>query len=457
MFLGIKNIHLVGIGGSGMCGIAEILHNLGFKVTGSDLSESETITHLRELGITVYIGHSEKNLGDAEVLVKSTAVPETNPEIQEGFRKKIPVIRRAEMLGELMRLKEGIAVAGTHGKTTTTSMIATVLHYAKFDPTIIIGGRLSLIGSHAKLGKSEFLVAEADESDGSFLSLLPSIGIITNIDNDHLDFYGSFSKIKDAFISFANNVPFYGFACICLDCENIQEILPHLTKFYITYGIETNADFQARDIKFDHKSSRYNLYFKNKLLGGIKLQVPGKATVLNSLAAIATSHELGIDFKTYSMGISKYQRLHRRMEFMGKCKGAMVFNDYGHHPTEVKVTLQTFKQIKKNRLIAVFQPHRYSRTKLLLDDFGKSFYNADILYVTDIYPAGEKPIKGISGKLLAETVKKFGFKNIKFISDKNKLLKILKKTCQPDDIILFLGAGDIWKVGLDIIDNKESK
>ncbi|MCK4667591.1 UDP-N-acetylmuramate--L-alanine ligase [Candidatus Dependentiae bacterium] len=457
MFLGIKNIHFVGIGGSGMCGIAEILHNLGFKVTGSDLSESETVAHLRELGIPVFIGHSEKNLGDAEVLVKSTAVPETNPEIQEGFRKKIPVIRRAEMLGELMRLKEGIAVAGTHGKTTTTSMVATIMHFAKLDPTIIIGGRLSLIESHAKLGKSEFLVAEADESDGSFLSLLPSIGIITNIDNDHLDFYESFSKIKDAFISFANNVPFYGFVCICLDCENIQEILPHLTKFYITYGIETNADFQARDIKFDYKSTTYNLYFKNELLGGIKLQVPGKATVLNSLAAIATSHELGINFKTYSKGISKYQGLHRRMEFMGKCKGAMVFNDYGHHPTEVKVTLQTFKQIKKNRLIAVFQPHRYSRTKLLLDDFGKSFYNADILYITDIYPAGEKPIRGISGKLLAETVKKFGFKNIKFISDKNKLLKILIKTCQPDDIILFLGAGDIWKVGLDLIDSKESK
>ncbi|HDS09646.1 MAG TPA: UDP-N-acetylmuramate--L-alanine ligase, partial [Firmicutes bacterium] len=423
MFLGIRNIHFIGIGGAGMCGIAEILHNLRFKVTGSDLSESDTILHLRRLGIKIYKGHSVKNLGASEVVVKSTAVPDSNPEIIEARRRKIPVIRRAEMLGELMRLKEGIAIAGTHGKTTTTSMIATILHYAGFDPTVIIGGRLELFGSHAKLGKSEFLIAEADESDGSFLTLYPAVGIITNIDNDHLDFYGSFEEIKDAFVNFANKIPFYGFSCICLDDPHIQEVLPRLTKTYITYGIDNNADFMARDIKINADRTEYNLYWRDKLIGPVQLSVPGKATVLNSLAAAGTSLEIGIKFKVFAEAIYKYEGLHRRMEFMGEFNGAKVYNDYGHHPTEIKTTLQTFKTVKENRLITVFQPHRFSRTELLLDEFGTAFYNTDNLIITDIYPAGEKPIPGITGRLVADTIKKFGFSPVSYIADKKEILK----------------------------------
>ncbi|MDD3627030.1 MAG: UDP-N-acetylmuramate--L-alanine ligase [bacterium] len=457
MFLGIKKIHMVGIGGSGMCGIAEILHNLGFDVRGSDLSESETISHLRKLGIKIFNGHSEQNLGDAEVVVKSTAVPESNPEVAEAKRRKIPVIRRAEMLGELMRLKEGIAIAGTHGKTTTTSMIATIFHYAGMDPTVIIGGRLELFGSHAKLGKSEFLVAEADESDGSFLTLYPAIGIITNIDNDHLDFYGSFENIKDAFVNFANKIPFYGFACVCLDDPHIQEVLPKLTKTYITYGIDNNADFMARDIVVNTEKTEYNLFRKNKLIGPVRLSVPGKATVLNSLAAAGTAMEMGIEYKVFAEAISKYKGLHRRMEFMGEMNGAMIFNDYGHHPTEIKTTLQTFKTVKQNRLITVFQPHRYSRTKLLLEEFGKAFFNTDRLIVTDIYPAGEEEIPGINGKLVADTIKQFGVTSVNYIPDKNEIVSILKKEMEQGDIILFLGAGDVWKIGLELIDRKENK
>lgn len=448
MYKKFRHIHFVGIGGVGMSGIAEVLLNLDYKVSGSDLRASETTQRLESLGATIFIGHRADNVDDAHVVVVSSAVKEDNPEYAAAKENQVPVIPRAEMLAELMRLKYGIAVAGAHGKTTTTSMVATVLAKGGIDPTVVIGGKLNSLSSGAKLGQGEFLVAEADESDGSFLLLSPTIAVVTNIDEEHLDHYtGGIDQIKDAFLQFINKIPFYGLAILCLDEKHIQDLIPSLKKRYTTYGLTAQADTYARDIEFKGMGSRFEVFHKGHCLGMFELSVPGLHSVYNSLAAIAVGLELDMDIDTIREALKEFGGLHRRFYVKGEVNGVMVVDDYGHHPTEIKATLAGAKIGWDRRTFVVFQPHRYTRTRDLMKDFFTAFNQADRLVVMGIYPAGEKPIEGVTARMLLDGIKSRGHKDATLIEDPSDVVDWVSKNVAPGDILITLGAGDVWKVG----------
>jgi UDP-N-acetylmuramate--alanine ligase len=448
---------MIGIGGTGMNGIAEVLLNLEFNVSGTDLSKNEATKRLKDLGATISIGHNAEKVHGADVVVISSAVKEDNVEVEEAKRLKIPVIPRAEMLAELMRLRNGVAVAGSHGKTSTTSMIAQVLEDAGKDPTIIVGGRLNTVGAHAKLGEGEYIVAEADESDRSFLYLSPFIAVLTNLDEEHLDQYETVEEIKKTFVNFANKVPFYCPVILCLDDPNLQSLIPQLDRKIITYGLSTQADIFSRDLRFHHYSSTANLFWKGKEIGTLKLNVPGIHNILNAMAAIAVGLYLDIPAATILKALEKYTGIGRRFELKKKVNEISIIEDYAHHPTEIKATLDAAKKGWDSRTIAIFQPHRYSRLSHLMDDFATAFNQADILLLTEIYPAGEKPIKGVTGKALYDDIQKFGHKNVHYEKYLAKIPGMVEQWAKPEDMIFVLGAGNINKIIPEIIKRLERR
>ncbi|MEW6616307.1 MAG: UDP-N-acetylmuramate--L-alanine ligase [Thermodesulfobacteriota bacterium] len=452
MYKKIKHIHFVGIGGIGMSGIAEVLLNLGYKVSGSDAQETEITRRLSHLGGNISYGHSKENLKDVDVVVISSAIRPDNPEVIGANERLIPVIPRAEMLAELMRMKYGIAVSGTHGKTTTTSMIATVLAHGGMDPTVIIGGRLNSIGTNAKLGQGEFLVAEADESDGSFLKLSPTIAVVTNIDQEHMDHYRDMEEVKNAYLDFINKIPFYGLAIVCLDHENIQSLIPKIKKRYVTYGLSSQADIQARGLAFMGAKTTFEVLQSRDVLGKITLQIPGIHNVYNCLATVAAALELDLDFKTIQEGLNEFTGIQRRFQIKGDYNGILIVDDYAHHPVEIKATLSAAKTGWGRRLVVVFQPHRFTRTRDLYEDFLVAFYQADVLIITEIYPAGEDPIPGVDAKALFEGIREHGHKNVSFIDDKDRIAAHLVDVLKEGDILITLGAGDIYKVGYELIE-----
>ena len=447
MFKNIKKVHFVGIGGIGMSGIAEILLSQGFEISGSDKSKSEVTDRLESLGIKVYEGHSPENLKDADVLVYSSAVHLDNPEVQAAIDRKIPIIKRSEMLAETMRMKYGIGIAGTHGKTTTTSMVGLTLTEGGIDPTIIVGGKLSgLGGTNARLGNGEFIVVEADEFDRTFLKLTPTIAALTTLESEHLDTYKDLDDIKGAFIEFANKVPFYGFVTLCLDEPALQDIMPHINKKIITYGLNAQSDVRATDIIHNGFSSTYKVKYFGKDLGEITLKIPGDHNIKNSLVAVVIGKELGIDFKVIKSSLESFSGVFRRFEVKYN-KEILVVDDYAHHPTEAAATLKGIRDGWDRRLIAVFQPHLYSRTRDFSQDFGRAFLNSDVFICTDVYPARELPIEGVTGELISGITKKFGHKNVHYVADKNNVPALLNEIKKDGDIIVTMGAGDIWKYG----------
>ncbi len=443
----------MGIGGIGMSGIAELLLNLGFTISGSDVADSDTVQRLRSMGAVIHIGHRPENIGDAQVVVYSSAVKLDNPECAAARTRTLPVIPRAEMLAELMRMKFSIAIAGTHGKTTTTSMLATILAMAGKDPTAVIGGRLDMFGSNARLGEGELLVAEADESDRSFLKLTPIVAVVTNIEEEHMDCYRDIDDIRETYVQFLNKVPFFGFDMVCLDDANIQHILPLLERKVITYGSHTQALYRYTEPRFSGLQTSFTVHRKGSVLGEISLGVPGKHNCLNALAAMGTALELGIDFEVIRRGLDEFKGVQRRCHVRGEKRGITVMDDYGHHPTEIRMTLSAIKNgFPKRRVIAVFQPHRYTRTRDLFDDFVNSFYDAGRLYVTEIYPASEQPIEGVSGRRLFEEIKNHGYRDAFFVEDKDDIPGTLLKVLKKGDLVVFLGAGDVWRQGLRILE-----
>ena len=458
MFSSIKKLHFVGIGGIGMSGIAEILIGEDFVITGSDRAASDNTERLESMGAHVKIGHDAKNLdADVDALVYSSAVTSDNPEVVEAHRRKIPVIRRAEMLAEVMRLKYGIAIAGTHGKTTTTSMVSLILMEGGIDPTVIVGGRLrGLAGSNARLGKGEFIVVEADEFDRSFLSITPTIAVLTSLETDHLDCYRDLEDIKGAFIQFAGKVPFYGFVVLCLDEASLQDIMPKIKKKIITYGLNGQADLQAIDIVHRQNTSKFLVVYQGKDLGEVQIQIPGKHNVQNALAAIAVGLELNVPFEKVTAGIQKFTGVFRRWEVKAEVNGITIVDDYAHHPTEIRATLAGAKSGWRRRVVCVFQPHLYSRTRDFYEDFGRAFFNADVLVLTDVYPAREEPIQGVSGELIANAAKQLGHKHVHYVPDKKSVPEFLMGLKQKGDIIITMGAGDIWKFGEAFISQLKS-
>jgi UDP-N-acetylmuramate--alanine ligase len=456
MFRKTQHIHLVGIGGSGMSGIAEVLLTLGYKVSGSDLSQSETTRRLEELGGRIAIGHHESNIGDAQVVVISSAVSSSNPEVVAAKARQIPVIPRAEMLAELMRLKFGVAIAGAHGKTTTTSMVANVLAQGGLDPTMVIGGKVNALGSHARLGRGDLLVAEADESDGSFLRLSPTIVAVTNLDREHLDHYGSMERLNESFLEFINKVPFYGLAVLCADDERLRNLLPRIVKRYQTYGLNEQAgmvpDFRATDINLRQWGSEFRAFFRGRNLGPFRLSIPGIHNVSNCLAAIAIGMELDIPVDLIRKGLAAFTGVERRFHLRGEKSGIMVVDDYGHHPTEVKATIAAAKQGWNRRVVVLFQPHRYTRSRDLMEEFTHAFDQADVLFMTEIYAAGEQPIPGVSGEKLVSAVRAAGHPSATFVERKDILAEQVLPTLRSGDLVITLGAGDIWKAGLAILD-----
>ena len=408
MYRKIRRIHFVGIGGIGMSGIAEVLLNLGYEISGSDLSSTDITQRLDDLGAAIHRGHDASHIGNADVVVTSTAVRPDNPEVISAHQRNIPVIPRAEMLAELLKMKFSIAVSGSHGKTTTTSMVATLLAHGGLDPTIVLGGKLASIGSNARLGDGEVIVAEADESDGSFLKLSPCLAVITNIDREHMDHYRDLEEIKEAFLQFANIVPFYGSTILCLDDANVREILPRIKRKTVTYGLTAAADYRAEGISFSGSSTRFSLYYRDILLGSVKLKVPGLFNVYNALATAAVAREMDLTFPVIREGLQRFTGVQRRLEVRGEAKGITVVDDYGHHPTEIRATLAAAKQVWPGRIIVIFQPHRYTRTQALFQEFLTAFTDADCLIVTDIYPASEEPIPGVNAEALCEGIRRAG-------------------------------------------------
>ena len=455
MYKKIKHIHFVGIGGIGMSGIAEVLLNLGYRVSGSDMKESDTTERLRRLGGEIAIGHRAENVTTPHVVVISSAVKNDNVEVVAAREKQIPVIPRAEMLAELMRLKYGVAIAGAHGKTTTTSMVATVLAAGGIDPTVVIGGKLNSLGTNAKLGQGEFLVAEADESDGSFLKLSPTVAVVTTIDAEHLDYYRDIDEIKEAFLAFVNKVPFYGVSILCLDQPHIQALIPKVEKRYQTYGMSTQADYQARDLSLRALGSTFRVMYHNTDLGSFELSVPGVHNICNSLAAIAVARELDIELEVIRKALREFSGVQRRFQIKGEAGGIIIVDDYGHHPTEVRATLAAAARGLERRVVVVFQPHRYTRTQHLLKEFFTAFNQADKLIIMDIYAAGEKPIPGISGQALYEGIKKFGQKDVTFIPEREKIVDHLLGALRRGDLLITLGAGDVWKIGEEVVKRLE--
>lgn len=433
-----------------MSGIAEILINLGYEVSGSDLKASEQTKRLESLGAKVCIGHFASNIRDYNVVVTSSAIDLSNPEIIEAKKRKIPIIHRSEMLAELVRLKHGIGIAGTHGKTTTSSMLASVLNDGGLNPTAIIGGKVFNFESNARIGQGQYIVFEADESDGSFLKLLPSIAIVTNIDADHLDHYKYFEGLKEAFLTYINNIPFYGYSVLCTDDSVIREILPKVDRPYYTYGFNEDADFYANNIRMENGHTCFTCNYKKKELGEFTLAQLGNHNVLNSLSVIAVALELGLSYESIRNGLANFRGVGRRLERIGEKNGILVMDDYGHHPTEIRATLSALKNLGR-RIVVVFQPHRYSRTELLWDDFGQSFANANEIFLTEIYPAGEKPIEGVSADLICQALKKHENREARLISKFEDIPSEVIPVLKEGDIVLTLGAGDIYKSGQMIL------
>jgi UDP-N-acetylmuramate--alanine ligase len=451
MYQSIKHIYFVGIGGAGMSGIAEVLLNLGYRVSGSDLKLSETTERLQKRGATVYQGHHEEHVTDVDVVVTSSAVKTGNPEVIAARSRAIPVIPRAEMLAELMRLKYGIAVAGAHGKTTTTSLIGTVLDRGGISPTVVIGGKLNTINTNTILGSGDFMVVEADESDGSFLKLSPTIAVVTNIDPEHLDHYGSVDEIKRAFITFTNKIPFYGLTILCLDNQHVQDLIPRLEKRYLTYGLTPQADLQACDISARGLSMNFTVLRHREELGTIELPIPGVHNVLNALAAIATAMEIKLPFPVIQEALKTFGGVQRRFQLKGTFNGINLIDDYGHHPTEIQATLRAAKAIWKGRLVALFQPHRYTRTRDLYREFLSAFNQADLLLLTDIYPAGEDPLPGVTSEVLFRGIRERGHKNVLYVPRREETADKLISLLKPGDTVITLGAGDIWQLGEELM------
>ncbi|EFL52243.1 UDP-N-acetylmuramate/alanine ligase [Solidesulfovibrio fructosivorans JJ]] len=448
----VRKIHMIGIGGSGMSGIAEVLINLGYEVSGSDLAMGATVKRLAGLGANIAIGHGRENLGDADVVVKSTAVTNENPEVVAARERGIPVIPRAEMLAELMRLRNGIAVAGTHGKTTTTSLLATIFTEAGYDPTVIIGGRLNAYGAGARLGQGEYLIAEADESDGSFLCLSPIASVVTNVDADHLDHYADLAAIDDAFVDFLNGIPFYGVNVVCLDDPGVARLLPRVNRPILTYGVTSQARLRGKILETG-AASRFSVTLDGKDLGEMRLAHPGRHNVLNALGAIGLSLEAGIELPVIAAALAKFGGVGRRFERKGERNGVVVVDDYGHHPAEIRATLATARTVYPDRrLVVAFQPHRFSRTKALFGDFCTCFEAADELLLTEIYPASEAPIPGVSGESLAQGIRQVSKTNVSYYRDFPAMEEALPGIVRPGDLLLTLGAGSVWQVGVHYLE-----
>ncbi len=454
MFRRIQHIHFVGIGGIGMSGIAEVLINLGFRVSGSDAKRSNVTDRLQGMGIEFAEGHAAENVGDAHVVVRSTAVRDDNPEIVEAHRRSIPVIPRAEMLAELMRLKpHSVAVAGSHGKTTTTSMVSTVLGHAGLDPTIVVGGVVGAFGSNAHLGTSDLMVVEADESDRTFLMLTPTIAVVTNIDREHMDYYHDMDDVRSCFTNFVNKVPFYGVSVLCLDDPNVQAIIPRIERRRMTYGLSAQADVSAHNIRYDQNfGSTFTVWRSNESVGDVTLHVPGLHNIYNALAAIAVGIELEVPFNQMAEALASFTGAGRRFQFRGEVDGVLIVDDYGHHPTEVKATLAAAKIGSGGRhIVVLFQPHRYSRTHDLMEEFARSFNNADTLFVTDIYAASEEPIEGVTAETLTAAIKAFGHKDVRYVGPLENAASILSDQVQSGDLVIALGAGTVNRVSEQLL------
>ncbi|HEY7784556.1 MAG TPA: UDP-N-acetylmuramate--L-alanine ligase [Pyrinomonadaceae bacterium] len=454
MFRRIQHVHFVGIGGIGMSGIAEVLVNLGFRVSGSDIKRSNVTDRLTEMGVEFVEGHATENVGDAHVVVRSTAVRDDNPEVIEAQRRTIPVIPRAEMLAELMRLKpHTVAVAGSHGKTTTTSMVATVLGHAQLDPTIVVGGVVGAFGSNAYLGTSDLMVVEADESDRSFLMLTPTIAVVTNIDREHMDYYHDMDDVRTCFTNFVNKVPFYGVSVLCLDDPNVQAIIPRVERRRMTYGLSAQADVSAHGIRYDQNfGSAFTVWRSGESVGEINLRVPGLHNVYNALAAIAVGFELEVPFSQIAEALASFTGAGRRFQFRGEAAGVLVVDDYGHHPTEIKATLAAAKIGSGGRhIVVLFQPHRYSRTNDLMEEFARSFNNADTLFVTDIYAASEEPIEGVTAETLTNAIKRFGHKDVRYVGPLENAAEMLRDQVQAGDLVITLGAGTVNRVSEQLL------
>lgn len=448
----VRRLHFVGIGGAGMSGIAEVLFQNGFIVSGSDMGDNSVIDYLKNLGIKIFSKHEAQNVANTDLVVYSSAIPYDNVELVEARNRRIPVIRRAEMLGELMRLKYTLSIAGTHGKTTTTSIVGQIWEEAGLDPTIIVGGVVKGKGSGAKVGKGDYLIAESDEFDRSFLSMMPSSAIITNIDSDHLDTYENIDEIKDAFVQFANKVPFYGQVIVCLDDPHVQQILARLKKPVITYGFTRQAKYRINNLRFEKGFPIFEIIDDDVNLGEFKLQIPGRHNVLNATAAVALAIEEGLSVDVARKACAMFEGVKRRFEFIGEKNGVMVFDDYAHHPTEATATLLGFREaFPEKRIIVAFQPHLFTRTRDQHDAFGYAFANCDVLLTTDIYPAREKPIEGVSGALVSNSATNRGHRNARFIGDQLNLLPILKSELKSGDVVVLMGAGNIWKLGERIL------
>jgi len=456
MFRHVKRIHFIGIGGIGMSGIAEVLCNLGFAVSGSDIKKSKNTERLEKLfKIRIEEGHAAENVGDAQVVVYSSAVTPDNPEVVIAKEKGIPVIPRAEMLAELMVLKPyAVAISGTHGKTSTTSMVATVLGYAGIDPTTVVGGVVETLGSNSKLGKSEWFVTEADESDRSFLMLYPTIAVVTNIDKEHMESYKGMDDVVQCFTDFVNKVPFFGAAVICLDDPNVQLIIPNIKRRRVTYGLTAQADISAHNIRYnDHFGSSFTVWKGHEVLGGIELPVPGKHNVYNALAATAVALELEVPFEKIAEAFAGFKNANRRFQFKGEVNGITIVDDYGHHPTEILATLAAAKNSSSGRrTVVVFQPHRFSRTQELMDEFALAFNNADVVYVLDIYAASEKPIEGVTAEFLTENIRRYGHKNANYIGDIETAALKVSENLREGDLVITLGAGSVTRLSDEILE-----
>ncbi|MDA8140587.1 MAG: UDP-N-acetylmuramate--L-alanine ligase [Desulfobacteraceae bacterium] len=453
MYRNQYHIHFVGIGGIGMSGIAELLLNLNYKVSGSDLRGSDITERLARLGAKVFEGHGAEQIAGADVVVVSSAIDPSNPEVHAAIQASVPVIPRAEMLAELMRLKYSVAIAGAHGKTSTTSLVASILAAGGLDPTVVIGGKIKSIGTNAVLGKGDYIVAEADESDGSFLKYSPAIAVVTNIDREHLDFYKDLDDIKRVFLNFIDRIPFYGLAVLCLDNEAVQDLIPQVRKRFVTYGTNPQADLQAKEVVLSGLSSSFSVVRQGQVLGQVLLTLPGEHNVYNALAGIAVGLELGISFDRIKKALEKAEGVQRRLEIKGEVKKITVVDDYGHHPTEIKTTLEAMDHgWPARRKVVVFQPHRYSRTKALFDDFARSFYRSDVLLVLPIYAASERPIEGVDSRALCDSIRARGHKDVSYVAGMEEALALLEKTVQPGDVVLTLGAGNVYRLGEQLVE-----
>ncbi|MEW6348213.1 MAG: UDP-N-acetylmuramate--L-alanine ligase [Thermodesulfobacteriota bacterium] len=457
LFRRVRCVHFVGIGGVGMSSIAEILLKLGFCVSGSDLKESETTRRLTGLGAKIWTGHSARQIRDAEVVVFSSAVRPDNPEVIEAHQRRIPVIPRAEMLAELMRMQTSIAVAGMHGKTTTTSMVATVLTAAGLDPTVLIGGKLDHLGGGAHLGQGDLLVAEADESDRSFLRLFPTVALVTNLDLEHMDCYSSMEEIRLAFIEFINRLPFYGHAVICLDDPEVQKIIPRIGRQFTTYGLSSQATFRGRHLRFDPGGSSFEVYKEHLELGEVRLPMPGEHNIVNALGTIAVADIFDVPFEKTKRALDAFAGVQRRFTVRGTAAGVTVIDDYGHHPVEIRAVIQAARQVTSGRIVILFQPHRFTRTRALFEDFLTAFHDADLLFVMEIYPASEKPIEGVCGEALCDGIRSRGHKAAVFLPDRDTIPAEVARQLRPGDMIVTLGAGDVTHLGPMILEELRKK